>query len=39
MLTNENTWIRRQESYFKKLTKSHEDILKIENYSKRKKIE
>jgi hypothetical protein len=38
MSTNENTWIRRQEAYFKKLTKSHEDILKIEYFSKRKKI-
>jgi hypothetical protein len=39
MPTNENTWIRRQEAYFKKLTKSHEDILKIENFTKRKKLE
>lgn len=39
MLTNENTWVRRQEAYFKKLTKSQEDILKIENYYRKKKIE
>lgn len=39
MLTNENSWIRRQEVFFKKLTKSHEDILKIDHYYKKKKID
>ena len=38
MLTND-TWIGRQESYFKKLTKSHEDLLKIDCYYKKKNIE
>ena len=38
MLVNENTWLLKMEMFLKKLTKVHEDLVKLEGCHKKKKV-
>ena len=39
MFTNENTYIHRKENFFMMLINSNEDLMRIENYLKHKKLQ
>ena len=39
MFTNENTYIQRKENFFMMLINSNEDLMRIENYLKHKKLQ
>ena len=37
MLTNENNWLNKMEIFLKKLTKVHDDFIKLENNTNKRK--